>query len=159
MFFTKDQEGWHKIIPKYYPHMKVPDTHQTKEILEAATKYNNPHDWSGEPHKTRSLAMEPDSHEFDFAGNGTTAEFDYEVLFKFTSHFVHSTVCALEGHNVERGDTFRVRGNWIPDRRADLALFNVLSMTAKTFICGFRALHCEQPEEILQELNLKMQSH
>jgi hypothetical protein len=114
---------------------------------------------SGEEHKTRSLAIEPDKYEFDAAGNGTTAEFDYEVLFKWTSHFVHSTVSALESHVVERGDTFKVRASWIPDRRAENSLFNVLAFVSKTFICGFRALRQEQPEEILQELHRLMQSY
>jgi hypothetical protein len=159
MFFAKDLEGWRTIIPKYYPNIVPPNTEEWKQILEAARKYKNPYDWSGEPQKTRSLATEPDTYEFDSAGNGTTAEFDYEVFFKLTSHYVHSTVCALEGHIVEREDTFRIRRNWNPYKRADLALFNVLAMISKTFICGFRALRYEQPEEILQEINLKMQAH
>jgi hypothetical protein len=159
MFFTKDQEGWHKIIHKYYPHIVAPDTRERREILEIAKNYKNPHEWSGEPQKTKSLAIEPDTYEFDSAGNGTTAEFDYEVFFKLTSHYVHSTVCALESHIVEREDTFRIRRNWTPHKRADLALFNVLAMISKIFVCGFRALRYEQPEEILQEMHVKMQSH
>lgn len=159
MFFTKDQEGWRKIIPKYYPNVVAPNTEALKRILETAKNYKNPYDWSGEPQKTRSLAVEPDTYEFDSAGNGTTAEFDYEVFFKLTSHYVHSTVCALDGHIVERGDTFKIRRNWNPQRRAELALFNVLAMTSKIFVCGFRALRHEQPEELLQELFAKMQSH
>jgi hypothetical protein len=159
MFFTKDQEGWHKVIPKYYPHIAAPDTQERREILAIAKNYKNPHDWSGEPEKTKSLAKEPDTYEFDSAGNGTTAEFDYEIMFKYTSHSVHSTVCALEDHIVERGDTFKVRARWNPHRKARLALFNVLAMTSKIFISGFRALRHDQPEEILQEIFVKMQAH
>jgi uncharacterized protein DUF5677 len=159
MFFTKDQEGWQKIVSKYYPHVVAPDTPERREILAIAKNYRNPNDWSGEPEKTKSLAKEPDTYEFDSTGNGITAEFDYEIMFKFTSHFVHSTVCALEGHLAEREDTFKIRAHWNPYKKAHLALFNVLAMTSKIFISGFRALRHDQPEEILQEMFVKMQSH
>jgi hypothetical protein len=52
MFFTKDIEGWRKIVPRYYPQITMPQTAETKEILQIAENYSNPHDWSGEPHKT-----------------------------------------------------------------------------------------------------------
>jgi acyl-CoA hydrolase len=159
MFFAKDQEGWQKVIPKYYPTVAVPNTTERKEILDIAKNYRNPYDWSGEPEKTKSLAKEPDTYEFDSTGNGITAEFDYDIMFKYTSHFVHSTVCALEDHIAERGDTFKIRTRWSPRRKARLALFNVLAMISKTSVCGFRALGYDQPEEILQEMNVKMQAH
>jgi hypothetical protein len=161
MFFTKDITGWRKIIPKYYPLIAMPETDETKEILQIAENYSNPHDWSGEPHKTRSLAEEPDTYEFDSTGKPTTALFDYEVFYKFTSHFVHATVCALESHITERGDTFKIRARWNPYsiRKGRLALFNVLAMTSKIFICGFRALNYDQPDELLQEMHVKMQAH
>lgn len=161
MFFTKDIEGWRKIVPRYYPLLTMPETAGTKEILQIAENYNNPHDWSGEPHKTRSLAEEPDTYEFDSAGKPTTALFDYEVFYKFTSHFVHSTVCALESHITERGDTFKIRARWNPYsvRKGRLAVFNVITMLSKIFICGFRALNYQQPEEILEEMHIKMKAH
>lgn len=111
--------------------------------------------------RPRSLAEEPDTYEFDSTGKPTTALFDYEVFYKFTSHFVYATVCALESHITERGDTFKIRARWNPysNRKARLALFNVLAITSKIFICGFRALGYEQPEEILKEMHTKMQSH
>lgn len=159
MFFTKDQEGWQKVVSKYYPHITARDTPERREILAIAKNYKNPHDWSGEPEKTKSLAKEPDTYEFDSAGNGTTAEFDYEIMFKYTSHSVHSTVCALEDHIAERGDIFKIRTRWNPHRKARLTLFNVLAMTSKIFISGFRALRHDQPEDILQEMFVKMQLH
>lgn len=158
MFFAKDQEGWQKVVPKYYPHIVAPDTPERREILAIAKNYRNPNDWSGEPEKTKSLAKEPDTYEFDSAGNGITGEFDYEIMFKYTSHFVHSTVCALEGHLTERGDTFKIRARWNPYRKAHLALFNVLATTSKIFISGFLAMRHDQPDEILQEMFVKMKS-
>ena len=158
-FFAKDQEGWEKIVRKYYPHLSIPDNSDRDRILELARNYKQPHEWSGEPQKTRSLAIEPDTYEFDSNGEGTTAEFDYEVLFKMTSHYVHSTVCALDSHAGEVGDRFRVRAGWVQNRRAKFALFNVLAMVSKTFVCGFRALRHDQPEDILNEMHSKMQAY
>ncbi len=160
MFFTKDIEGWRKIVPRYYPQIKMVETEGTKEILQIAENYSNPHEWSGEPYKTRSLAQEPDTYEFDSTGEPTTALFDYEVFYKFTSHFVHSTVCALESHITARGDIFTIRARWKPysNRKAHLAVFNVLTMISKIFICGYRALGYDQPEEILEEMHVKMQA-
>jgi hypothetical protein len=158
MFFTKDQEGWRSIVPKYYPHLVPPNTPETAEILAKAKNYKSPHQWSGEPQGTKSLAMEPDTYEFEpdimqpGTDKGTMAEFDYEVLYKWTSHYVHSTVCGLEHHITERGDTFKIRHRWSPNRKAKFALFNVLTMISKTFVCGFRGLRREQPEAVLNEI-------
>jgi hypothetical protein len=158
MFFAKDQEGWRKILPKYFPEIPLRETNKTKEILDIARSYKNPHEWSGEPQKTKSLALEKDTYEFDSAGIGITAEFDYEVLFKQSSHFVHSTVSALDGHISERGDTFQIRARWKPERYTHHTLVNTLAMLSKIFICGFRALRHEQPEDTLQELYETMKS-
>ena len=128
-------------------------------MLITAQNYKSPHDWSGEPEKTKALAMEPDTYEFDSAGNGPTAAFDYEIMFKLTSHYVHSTICALENHLAERGDIFKVRPRWNNQRMARLAVFNVYAMISKIFVCGFRALHQDQPEEILTEMFEKMKAY
>jgi len=159
MFFAKDHEGWRQIIPKYYPEMKTPETEITKALLSVAKNYKNPHEWSGELLKTKSLAIEPDTYEFDSTGRGITAEFDYEILYKYTSHFVHSTICALESHLVQRGDVFKIRGNWNPKAKTTLAVFNVISIIHKIFVCGFRALRYEAPEVILDELRVEMESY
>lgn len=157
LFFLKNHESWAQVIPKFYPHLVHPDTEFHRTALDVAKNYKSPHEWSGEKHKTRSLAMEPDTYEFDEAGNGTTAEFDYEVMFKWTSHFVHSTISALESHLVERGDTFKVRANLSSRRSVGKPLFNVLAYVSKTVVCAFRALRQEQPAEILQEMHQQMQ--
>lgn len=127
-------------------------------MLETAKKYKNPNDWSGLESKTKGLALEPDTYELDTTGKGVTAEFDYEVIFRWTSHYVHSTVSSLERHVMERGDVFRVRGgqNRGPGLK-HLALFNVLAYLAKTFVYALRAMREEQPE-VLQEVFKQLES-
>jgi len=151
-FFAKDSQGWRTIIPKYFPNMLVSNSEEHQQVIEIAKNYKSPHDWSGEPHKTKSLAEEPDTYEFDSRGNGITALADYEIFYKMASHFVHATVCGIESHVAPRFDTFRVRINCDTDSHANLALNCVAAQTATTFVCGFRALRYEQPDEILREL-------
>lgn len=159
MFFTKNHESWTAIIPKYFPSAVISDSDVHRYYLEMARKYKSPNDWSGLKDKTRGLAFEPDTYEFDVSGNPTTAEFDYEVLFKWTSHFVHATVSSLESHLAERGDVFRVRArNQLSDRYANNALFSVLAFLSKIFVCGLRALNQDQPA-ILLEMHQHMASY
>jgi acyl-CoA hydrolase len=84
-FFAKDREGWRTVIPKYFPNMQMSASQEQKEVVEMAKNYKNPHDWSGEPHKTRSLAEEPDTYEFDSDDKPITALVDYELFYKMTS--------------------------------------------------------------------------
>jgi hypothetical protein len=160
MFFMKNHESWTQIIPKYFPDISIPNTAYHIACLDTARKYKSPNDWSGVKDKTRGLALEPDTYEFDANGTPITAEVDYEIFFKWTSHFVHSTVTSLESHLVERGDVFRVRGrNTLSERMSNSSLFNVLAFLSKIFVCAFRALNQQQPEDILHEMHQRMASY
>ena len=158
-FFLKNHESWTIVIEKFYPHITPIDSEFHRTALEVAKNYKSPHEWSGEEQKTKSLAMEPDTYELDESGDGTTAEFDYEVMFKWTSHYVHSTVSCLGKHLAEVGDTFRVRAGTSPTVDKDKPLFHVLAYVSKTVICAFRALRQDQPDEILQEMHRRMQGY
>ncbi len=151
LFFAKDRQGWVKIFEKYYPHIhNQPLDPQTEEELgKIAADYNNPYDWTGERYKTSALAHEPSTYEFDANGVGTTAAFTYEAIYRYTSHFVHSTIRSLSrSHLMGSGEVFVVRGSWIQDSKAHFALSNVLTVVASTFIAACRALWCDQPENI-----------
>ena len=151
-FFAKDREVWTTVIPKYFPSMTVSDSPDSRKVMKIAKNYKSSHDWSGEPHKTRSLAAESDTFEFDSGGKGITALADYEIFYRMTSHFVHATVIGLENHISSRGDTFKVRIKPDTGKHSNLALNNVASQIAKIFICGFRALRYEQPDVLVREL-------
>jgi hypothetical protein len=160
MFFMKNHESWVQIVSKYFPTTSIINTRCHEVSLETAKKYKSPTDWSGVKDRTKGLALEPDTYEFDSAGTPVTAEIDYEIFFKWTSHFVHSTVSSLDSHLIERGDVFRVRGrNHLAKRMANNALFNVLAYQSKIFISACRALNQEQPEDILNEMHQYMTSY
>lgn len=159
MFFMKNHESWTAILSKYFPSLVIPNSDTHRIYLETARKYKSPGDWSEMKDKTKGLAMEPDTYEFDATGTPITAEFDYEVFFKWTSHFVHSTVSSLESHLAERGDVFRVRSrSQLANGFSNRSVFNVLAFLSKIFVCAFRALNQEQPKEILQEMHQQLVS-
>ncbi len=158
-FFAKNHEDWTKIIGKFYPASTIPNTPEHQDYLEVAKEYKVPNEWTGLRGQTKEMALEPDTYEFDSGGKPINCEFDYEVIFKWTSHYVHATISSLESHLTEADEVFRVRARiWLEANKADNALFNVLVYISKAFICAYRAMHDEQPEEILADLHRTLQS-
>jgi hypothetical protein len=100
------------------------------------------------------MALEEDTREVDDRGNPSKSEFDYDVIYFWTSQFVHVTIIALEGHAGERGAVFRVGSRkWIEKERVSEALFNVLVFISTIFICGCRVMREDQPERILGDIH------
>jgi len=138
-FFGKDHEQWMKLIQKYYPSQQFRVGAHHAKMLELAKKFRSPHQWTGLGDQTRAMAMEDDIVERDSSGNPVRWEFDYEVVYKWTSHFVHSTVSSLDAH-VPVEDPFRVHSGKQRTPKAGMALFNVAIYLWKICICGFREL-------------------
>src|SRR5207244_5191746 len=91
-FTFKEKEGWDRIMQKYYGRPAGSDARKREEILSAAKEYTNPHWWTDRPDHTKHMAMEEDTYEMDSAtGKPFRLEFDYEVLYKWTSYYVHPT--------------------------------------------------------------------
>jgi uncharacterized protein DUF5677 len=152
-YFAKAHEGWTKIIQKFSPAIAVPDTEDHRRYLEQARNYPLANEWTGLRGQGRAMAMEPDAYEFDATGQPRTCEYDYEVIYKWTSYFVHATVSCLESHCVEARDTFRIHARKELDAgRGDDALFNVVIYLRGAFIYAFRAMQDDAPEAILKEL-------
>lgn len=97
-FFAKDHEQWTKLIQKYYPNQPLHFGPQHTTMLELAKKFRSPHQWTGLGDQTKAMAIEDDTIETDASGNPVKWEFDYEVIYKWSSHFVHSTVVALAAY-------------------------------------------------------------
>lgn len=158
-FFAKNHEDWTKIVCKFYPATTIPDTTEHQEYLEVAKEYKRPNEWTGLGGQTREMAVEPDTFEFDSNGKPVNCEFDYEVIYKWTSHYVHGTVSSLESHLTEAEEVFRVRARSSLERgKVDTALFNVLVYISKIFVRAYRAMREEQPEAILADVYQCMKS-
>jgi uncharacterized protein DUF5677 len=158
-FYAKDHEGWTRIIQKFYPATAIEDTEFHRDALDMARNYKNAHQWTGMGDQTRQMALEPDTYEFDAAGRAINCEFDYEVIYKWASFFVHSTVSALESHLMGPGEPFRVRGrSRLVKGRGEDALLNVLGYLSRIFIHASRAMRQDPPEKILNDVHKALQS-
>jgi len=154
-FYAKDYEGWVAVVQKYYPSAPpAPPSHHA-EMLRLARRFKNPHKWTGLGDQTKRMASEASTVEKGPRGEPVTAEFDYEVLYKWTSHYVHPTVVSLGTHAVERRERFVVHskkhGPFLKFK--GLALFNVVAFLAKIIICSYRGLKEKIPTKISDELD------
>ena len=158
-FFAKDHAGWTNVIQKFFPARAIPNTEFHENSLRIAKEYKNAHQWTGLGDQTKQMALEDDSYEFSESGKPINCEFDYEAIYKWTSFFVHATVSSLESHLVEAGETFRVRARIeLEHGCGERSLFNVLAYLSKSFVCAFRGMRQEQPEEILTDMRGLMES-
>jgi hypothetical protein len=125
--------------------------------MKIAAKFTSKHQWTGHGGQAKFMALEEDTREVDEHGKPFKSEFDYDVIYFWTSHYVHGTIIALDGHASEPGEVFRVGARrWIEKGRGSDALFNTLVFISKIIICGCRVMREEQPENILQDMNKLM---
>jgi hypothetical protein len=143
-FFTKDTEQWSKVISTYWPHKThVLDT-RTKRLAAA---YASPHKWAGKG--VGEMALEPDTVETDpQTGQAAKHDFDYRVIYRWTSHYVHPTIVALEEHLVQAGRDNFVIHKGKTKNMCHLAAFNVASYVSKTMVCFYRCMGDPQPSRV-----------
>ena len=159
-FYSKDHEGWTKIITKFYPATTITESEFHRDALEMARAYKSAHQWTGMGDQTRQMAMEPDTYECDANNQGFNCEYDYEVIYKWTSFFVHSTVSGLESHFMEFGEPFRVHArSKLETERGEEALVNVLVYLSRIFIHASRAQRDDAPQTILEEIQALLHSY
>jgi hypothetical protein len=96
----------------------------------------------------KDLALELDTVEVDPAtGKPTVHDFAYRVTYRWTSHYVHPTIGALENHLIQAGrDNFVVRSG--RKDMSKLALFNVASYLSMTMVCFYRCMGDPQPDRV-----------
>jgi hypothetical protein len=150
-YYAKDHAGWTDLVPKYYPKAPVDLNPKHQEMLETAKQLKDPHRWSGK--SVKELAFEEDTVELDDNGKPAKWEFDYEMIYKWTSHFVHGTVVALDAHGMELCTKFEVMGGSQNVEKGQLALFNVAVYLFKTLVVAFRAMKYEIKTEVADEFD------
>jgi len=82
-----------------------------------------------------------------------TWEFDYRIIYFWTSQFVHVTIDSLDNHTAAPGKRFKVYSpeNGTPIRRTNLgemALFNTVITMHKILIAAFRSLGHVYPQHL-----------
>jgi hypothetical protein len=156
-YFARVHQEWGSIIAKHFPKTRVnlPSWHD--EVMKMAEKFTSKHQWTGHGGQAKFMALEEDTRELDEHGKPFKSEFDYDVIYFWTSHFVHVTIIALDGHSSEPGEVFRVGARRrLEQSRGEDALFNTLAFLSKIVICGCRVMHEEQPEDILGDIDKLM---
>jgi hypothetical protein len=156
-YSARVHEEWGNIIAKYFPSTRVtlPSSHD--ELMEIAKKFTSKHQWTGHGGQAKLMALEEDAIEKDKKGQPLKSEFDYDVIYFWTSQYVHATIIALSGHASEAGEVFQVGARrWVEQDLVRHALVNTLAFLSKIMICGCRVMHEEQPEKILQDMHKLM---
>jgi len=92
-----------------------------------------------------------------------TWEFDYRIIYFWTSQFVHVTVDSLDNHAATQDKTFKVYDpqTGTPVRNANIgttALFNTVMTMHKILIAAFRSIGHEFPEELSKPLEACLKS-
>lgn len=157
-YFSKVHAEWGDLNEKYYPDRKLKPPPFHEEAMKVADRFKSKHAWTGVGGQTRMMAFEEDAADPDDKGEPSKAEFDCEVIYFWTSHFVHATVFALEGHAMSPGEVFRVRGGNVKQRLANNALFNTLAFILRTFLCALRAMQENQPS-VLEDVHQLMRTY
>jgi hypothetical protein len=158
-YFAKDHEGWINIIQKYYPTtpLSLPSHHA--EMMKIAKAYKHPHSWSGLPGAVKAMAQEDDAFQNDANGKPMRCEFDYEVIYKWTSHYVHVTAVAVDTHAVEARSPFAVHSRKrFGFRLKELALFNTAVYLSKILLRSFAAIGRQVPPSIADEADRLLKS-
>jgi hypothetical protein len=92
-----------------------------------------------------------------------TWEFDYRIIYFWTSQFVHVTVDSLDNHAATPEKVFKVYDpqTGTPVRNADIgstALFNTMVTMTKILISAFRSIGHEFPKELSKPLEACVKS-
>ena len=142
-FAFKNVEAWSEVIRTYWPQMARTLDSRTREI---AAKYRSPHQWSGK--HVKEMALEPDTFEVDpLTGQPAVHDVAYGVFYRWTSHYVHPTISALENHLVQAGrDNFEVHSGRNDMTR--MAVFNAASYLTMTMVCFHRCMGDSPPERV-----------
>jgi hypothetical protein len=158
-FFAKDHEGWINIIQKYYPAIPLSLPSHHAEMMKIAKRYKHPHSWSGLPGPVKAMALEGDAFQNDPSGKPMRCEFDYEVLYKWTSHYVHATAVAVDTHAVEARSPFTIHSRKrFGFRFKELALFNTVVYLSKVLVRSFSAIGRQVPPSISEEADRLLKS-
>jgi hypothetical protein len=144
-FAFKDATVWNDVITTYWPQKAQPLDSRTTRI---ASTYPHPHHWSGKT--VKEMALEPDMLDVDPAtGKPFVHAFAYQVIYRWTSHYVHPAIGALQNHLVKAGqDPFTVNSRKNKRDMRHFTLFNVAAYVANTMISFYRCWGDPQPDRV-----------
>lgn len=144
-------QEWQTVIPKYYPKTPPEALRLDAEVVETAKEFKSKAHWTGHGGQAKLMAIEEDPGESNEQGESVKDSFDYDVLYFWTSQFVHVTVDALGAHAVPPGEVFIVHAKRGQDRDwGRFSLVNVVTMLCKIFVRACGAMNIDQPESLTE---------
>jgi hypothetical protein len=147
-FFTRNKSDWFDLIEKYYPSMR-PAKLKATVYRDLARAYRDPHRWAEDRKGLKSFASEPDSFEKRNDGSPLDANFYYEVLYKWTSFYVHGTISALEDEHITiNGDLFSVHPRRGKSTHGEDALRISMLSVHLNLLRIFRDFNMEYPDSL-----------
>lgn len=153
-FAAKDKTDWFRLIKQYYPDLQVRRRSDMEHLEKLAAIYRKPHSWSQHPEGLKGLAKEPDTFDVTEAGEQLNENFNYEVMYKLASQYVHSTVSAIDaGHVTPANELFIVHRAAGKSTMGDSALTSAYFAVHLNTIRVLRYLNMEgeYPEVLIQE--------
>jgi hypothetical protein len=94
-YFGKDREHLMAIVSKHHPHLASARSPDYDKLMKMAKKFKSPHKWYPEA-SLKEVAYEKSTWALDEHGKPEHWEYTYDVVYKLTSHEVHSTSVAIE---------------------------------------------------------------
>jgi hypothetical protein len=145
------RQEWQTIILKYYPNTPPEALKLDSDVLDTAKEFKSKAHWTGHGGQAKLMAMEADSGELDDQGEPIKDSFDYDVLYFWTSQFVHVTVEALGAHALPPGEVFSVHARHRNDRDwTRFSLVNVVTMLSKIYVRACRTMNIDQPQSLTE---------
>lgn len=141
-FFSRNTVHWEYVVSEFYAPGAITLPPLNPKISDLAKTYKDPHRWAGPGMTAQKIAMEPDTDELDSSGHEITFKFQYEVLFRWTSHFIHPSVIALYSHLIEPGsERFKVHAHKDLDMNfEEMALDNIVASLGQITTQFFRGM-------------------
>ena len=156
-YFAKDREHLLKMIGKHHPNLSNIRS-SDHEQLEMANQFKSPHSWFPEDKKLKDVAFEDSTWAFDEAGEPENQKYSYDIIYKLTSHEVHSTSVALEPRIADFSTCSRLPTAFKfctsqPLSAGDNAVVNACNHSHHALVCVFHAFGFEIPSAVQTAFN------
>jgi Family of unknown function (DUF5677) len=150
-YYGKDREQWMKIIGDYFPETNYKTSPDHARLMRVAKKFDkDPHRWSGK--SIREMVAEPDSFETDSVGNPVNWLPNYQMFYRWTSQYVHSTIVALRDHTVDDTGAFKIHSGRKDETKCEaMAVFLCCLYVGMTFRDALRAMNDHFPDNLSED--------
>ena len=145
-YFGKDRETWTKMMQKHHPDLTPVFSADHNQLLSLGKNYRNPSRWAA-----KTLAeMSRETNAIDVHdGTPLTWEYHYDMIYRWTSHYVHATVVALNAKVWPEASPFEIRKS-AEENLGRMALYNAYAFLVYSSEFTCRVLGIDFPNEYVR---------